>query len=155
MISAWRLDKAKHAKDSFSGHGARLVGGRWNRKGTAVVYASDSLSLSLLEKFVHLGHDGARIKFVYFRIRIPENVAIEKLTEAKLSKDWKRQPPLDATQKLGTDWVNKGTSAVLQVPSVLVPGSFNYLLNPSHADFRKIRIDKPKPISMDQRMWKK
>lgn len=154
MTPAWRLDKAKHGKDSFSGQGARLLGGRWNRIGTAVIYTSESLSLALLEKFVHVGLDGARIKFVYFSLEIPDDVTIETVIASRLPKDWKHQPPPDSTQKIGSDWVARGGSAVLQVPSILVPRAFNYLLNPAHPDFRKILIEKPKPITLDSRMWK-
>ncbi len=155
MTLAWRLDKAKYVKDSFSGQGARLLGGRWNRRGTAVIYTSESLPLALLEKFVHLGLNGVKIKFVYFSLEIPDEVDIETVSASRLPKDWKHQPPLDSTQKIGTDWVNRGSSAVLKVPSILVPDACNYLLNPAHPDFKKILIEKPKPITLDPRMWKK
>lgn len=153
MITAWRLDKAKHAKESFSGEGARRVSGRWHHQGIPVVYASESLALSVLEKFVHLGFDASHIKFVYFRIDIPDSVSMQKLRTADLPDDWTAEPPRDATKSIGSAWAEKAGTAVLRVPSVLVPKSWNYLLNPGHRDFRKIRISKPLPFVFDARMW--
>ncbi len=153
MIEAWRLDKAKHAKDAFSGAGARRVSGRWHHQGIPVVYVSESLALSVLEKFVHLGFDSHHIKFVYFKIEIPDSVRVEKLRAANLPKDWTAEPPRDSTKDIGSNWAKKAETAVLRVPSVLVPKSWNYLLNPSHRDFKKIRISGPMPFVFDSRMW--
>lgn len=154
MITAWRLDKAKHARDAFTGEGARRVSGRWHRQGTPVVYVSESLALSVLEKFVHLGLDASHIKFVYFKVEIPDSVTVEKLRTADLPDDWTAEPPRDSTKEIGSTWVMEGRTAVLRVPSVLVPNSWNYLLNPAHRDFKKIRISGPMPFVFDARMWK-
>lgn len=154
MIEAWRLDKAKHSKDAFSGEGARRVSGRWHHLGIPVVYVSESLALSVLEKFVHLGFDRPHIKFVYFKVEIPDSVAIEKLRSSDLPRDWTAEPPRDSTKDIGTNWANKADTAVLRVPSVLVPKSWNYLLNPAHDDFDKIRISDPMPFIFDTRLWK-
>ena len=154
MIQAWRLDKAKHAKEAFSGEGARRVSGRWHHQGVPVVYASESLALSVLEKFVHLGFDASHIKLAYFKIEIPDSVAVEKLKTADLPDDWTAEPPRDSTKNIGSLWAKEARTAVLRVPSVLVPKSWNYLLNPSHRDFKKIRIGDPLPFDFDARMWK-
>ena len=154
MITAWRLDKAKHAREAFTGDGARRVSGRWHRQGVPVVYVSESIALSVLEKFVHLGFDGSHIKFVYFNIEIPDSVTVEKLRTADLPDDWTAMPPGDSTKEIGSRWAREAKSAVLRVPSVLVPKSWNYLLNPAHRDFKKIRISDPMPFVFDARMWK-
>lgn len=155
MITAWRLDKAKHAGDAFTGEGARRVSGRWHHHGIPVVYVSESIALSVLEKFVHLGFDASHIKFVYFKIEIPDSVPVEKLKTAGLPTDWTAEPPGDSTKDIGSAWARKAETAVLRVPSVLVPKSWNYLLNPVHRDFKKIRISGPMPFVFDARMWKK
>ncbi|MDD1750926.1 MAG: RES domain-containing protein [Methanothrix sp.] len=154
MITAWRLDKETHAKDAFTGEGARRVSGRWHHEGIPVVYISESLALSVLEKFIHLGFDASQIKFVYFKIEIPDSVPIEKLKASDLPADWTREPPRDSTKDIGSKWARKAGTAVLRVPSVLVPRSWNYLLNPAHSDFKKIRISDPMPFVFDARMWK-
>ena len=154
MITAWRLDKAKRAKEAFTGEGARRVSGRWHHQGIPVIYASESLALSVVEKFVHLGFDASHIKFVYFKIEIPDSVLVDKLKSADLPDDWTAEPPQDSTKDIGSAWAKKADSAVFRVPSVLVPKSWNYLLNPSHRDFKKIRISDPMPFVFDARMWK-
>ncbi len=154
MITAWRLEKEKHAKDAFTGEGARRVSGRWHHEGIPVVYISESLALSVLEKFVHLGFDASHIKFAYFKIEIPDSVQIEKLKASDLPDDWTKEPPRDSTKDIGSNWVRKAATAVLRVPSVLVPRSWNYLINPTHGNFNKIRISDPIPFVFDARMWK-
>jgi len=154
VIEAWRLDKARYAKDAFTGEGARRVSGRWQHKGIPVVYVSDSLALAVLEKFVHLGFDVSHIKFVYRKIEIPDTVIVEKLKTTDLPNDWTAEPPNNSTKDIGTDWARKAETAVLRVPSVLVPKSWNYLLNPTHSDFKKIRISDAMPFVFDARMWK-
>jgi len=154
VIQAWRLDKAKRAKDAFTGEGARRVSGRWHHQGVPVVYVSESLALSVLEKFVHLGFDASHIKFTYFKIEIPDSVPVEKLRTADLPADWTAEPPRDATKEIGSLWAKEARTAVLRVPSVLVPKRRNYLINPAHRDFRKIRITGPLPFVFDARLWK-
>ncbi len=154
MITAWRLDKMKHAKDAFTGKGARQVSGRWHHQGIPVIYISESLALSVLEKLVHLGFDASHIKFVYFKIEIQDSISVDRLKAADLPDDWTAEPPRDSTKDIGSKWAKKMNSAVLRVPSVLVPKSWNYLLNPAHRDFEKIRISGPIPFVFDARMWK-
>ena len=150
--AAFRLVKAKHAANAFSGDGARIAGGRWNLPGTSVVYASDSLSLAALETFVHLQPVDRRVQYTWFHITIPDSVEVE--TPATLPNDWRVEPPSDATQSLGSQWAEQNQTAVLRVPSILVPGEFNLLLNPSHAHFKRIKISGPRPFDFDGRLWK-
>ncbi len=149
---AFRLVKAKHADTAFSGEGARLVGGRWNLPGTPLVYSSEALSLAALETFVHLQPVDRRIRYVWFRVTIPTNVSVDELTS--LPGSWRESPPSEATQAAGTAWTKRASSAVLRVPSILVPGEYNLLLNPQHSQFRRLRISKPEPFDFDGRLWK-
>jgi len=153
VIVAWRLIKAKHRESAFSGEGALKGGGRWNQQGTAVVYVSGSLALAALEAFIHLQRAAAAIPHVAFRVEIPENV-VDELHGKDLPKNWRVEPPPDTTKQIGTDWVKASTSAVLRVPSVIVPAEHNFVLNPAHPDFKKLHISKPEPFSFDPRMWK-
>lgn len=151
-VHAFRLVKARHAADAFSGEGARLVGGRWNLPGTPLVYTSESLSLAALETFVHLQPVDKRIRYVWFRVTIPANITIH--TAMPLPASWGDAPPGEATQALGTAWAKKANGVVLRVPSILVPGEHNLLLSPGHAHFKRLRITKPQPFDFDGRLWK-
>ena len=153
-MDLWRIDSARRAPDAFSGEGAYLYGGRWNRPGTRVIYASGTLALAALEKFVHLGAEAWEMKFVYFKITVPENVAVKTFPGALLPAGWDAVPVPQATMELGSAWAKGAVTAVLKVPSVLVPAESNYLINPAHPDFRKLKVGKPLPFCFDPRMRK-
>lgn len=153
MLEAWRVTKAAYARTAFDGEGARRAGGRFNSKGTAVVYAADSLALALLEVAVHLpSYHGLRGR-VAFRLTFEASI-VNTLTESDLPADWRSMPPARATQQLGDAWVREGQSAVLRVPSVVVPGAYNLVLNPAHEDFSRIEIEEPFPVPIDERLVK-
>lgn len=149
---AFRLIKAKHADSAFSGEGARLVGGRWNLPGTPLVYTSETLSLAALETFVHLQPVDKRIQYVWFRVTIPAGIAIDR--QASLPDSWRDSPPSEATQAIGSAWAKERSGVILRVPSTLVPGEFNLLLNPLHPQFKRLKISKPEPFDFDGRLWK-
>ncbi len=152
MPTAHRIVKARHARTAFSGEGARIAGGRWNRPGEAVVYASASLALAAIETFVHLGDDALHIEFVRFRIGIPDSVAIQR--GRRLPPGWRAEPPEEASMRYGSRWLRQARTAVLEVPSAIVPSEMNYLLNPAHSDFRLVRVGRPLPFVFDPRLWK-
>lgn len=148
MKQAWRIVKALHAATAFNGEGARLYGGRWNSTGTSVVYTSGSKALAALETLVHLNPP---VIFQYVAIPIEiDDAFVEKATA--LPADWTEEPPPPATKEIGDLWAKEARSAVLALPSVIIPGEPNYLLNPAHPDFKKITIGKPEPFSFDPRL---
>lgn len=148
MIQAWRIVKERHAATAFSGEGARLYGGRWNSAGASVVYTSGSKALAALEALVHLNPP---VIFKYVAIPIEFDDAILEAASA-LPTDWREQPPPPSTRDMGDLWVKESRSAVLEVPSVIVPVEPNYLLNPAHPDFTKILIGTPEPFAFDPRL---
>lgn len=155
MIAVWRLVKDKHKDDAFDGEGAAKYAGRWNLPGVPMVYAAGSLSLAALELFVHLEPVSApNIRFVSFRVEIPDDILVEKLALDKLPDDWRSEPASGSTQELGAKWARANRSAVLRVPSSVIPIEYNYCLNPGHQGFKRIRISEPVPFSFDARMWK-
>jgi RES domain-containing protein len=148
MKQAWRIVKEKHAATAFSGEGARLYGGRWNSAGTSVVYTSGSQALAALESLVRLNPP---VIFKYVAIPIQfDGLLVEKV--AAMPSGWTEEPPPPATRNIGDIWVKSARSAVLELPSVIIRGEPNYLLNPAHPDFRKIVIGKPEPFSFDPRL---
>ena len=152
MPVAHRIVKARHAGAAFSGDGARLAGGRWNRPGDTAVYASASLALAAIETFVHVGEDGLHIPFVSFRVEIPDTVQVQQCRQPPAG--WRAEPPQEPSMRYGSAWLRRGRTAVLEVPSAIVPSESNYLLNPQHPDFSKIRIGRARPFAFDPRMWK-
>lgn len=153
-ITAWRLLKSRHVAAALAGDGARRYGGRWNARGTPIVYLGGSLSLAALELFVHLTAEDARLAFSAIPVDIPDDLAIRSLAVEVLPPDWRQEPPPDSCKALGTAWAESGANAILRVPSVIVPNEHNYLLNPRHPDSQRLIIRPPKPFGFDDRMWK-
>ncbi|HKD17422.1 MAG TPA: RES domain-containing protein [Thermoanaerobaculia bacterium] len=149
-MELWRLCRRRHA--AFDGEGARRAGGRWNRKGEAVVYASESLSLAALELLVHCDPALLPPDLVAIRAEVPEGVAIRRVEEKDLPRGWRAYPPPANLAEIGAAWIARGDTAVLTVPSCLVPRERNALLNPAHGDFRRIRVGRPEPFSLDPRL---
>ena len=150
-LSAWRIIKAKHAAEAFSGEGAKSAGGRWNGPGTAVVYTSDSASLAMLEILVHFQSPELLKRYVLFEVQFDDSL-VEAIDGEVLPRTWRKYPPPLAVQRAGDIWVAGGSSAVLKVPSVIVPAGWNYLLNPAHADFAAIAIGSRQPTKFDPRL---
>jgi RES domain-containing protein len=147
-LQAWRIVKAKHAATAFSGEGARLYGGRWNSAGVSLVYTSSTQALATLESLVHLNPP---VIFTYAAISFEfEAELVEKVTA--LPPGWALSPAPPSTRTMGDLWAKEARSAVLELPSAIIPGESNYLLNPAHPDFKKIVIGKPVPFSFDPRL---
>lgn len=153
MISAWRITKRQHGTAAFTGEGGVRSGGRWHPKGMRVIYTASSLALASLEVFIHLQRAHRAIRWVAFRVEIPENT-VTNFANVYLPRHWRREPPGAATQRLGAAWLAAGKSAVLRVPSAVVPAESNYLINPRHRDFAKLLIAPPEPFHFDSRLWK-
>lgn len=150
MRRAWRIVKQSRATAAFDGEGAWLFGGRWNSPGIRIVYTSASLSLAALETLVHL-NPAITFKFVAIPVEF-DDAQVEIVSVASLAADWTEEPPPPSTQQIGDQWARESRSAVLAVPSVIVPSEINYLFNPVHPDFPKITIGKPAPFPFDRRL---
>ena len=150
----WRISKQRHAQTAFTGEGARRFGGRWNLPGAAMVYCASSLSLAALETFVHMEIEDAGNLLVAIPALIPDELFIETLAVTDLPVNWRDYPAPSTLAELGNAWLSTGKSAVLQVPSAVIPIEFNVLLNPNHPDFRRIEIGEPDPFGFDPRLWK-
>ncbi|MBC8121426.1 MAG: RES family NAD+ phosphorylase [Gemmatimonadaceae bacterium] len=150
----YRVSKRKHSATAFSGEGGRLSSGRWNSKGTPIVYTSATLSLAALETFVSLEIEDAGTLFVAIGVDIPDEVEIKLLQGGNLPRGWNAIPAPEALSSIGDRWFNLRETAVLAVPSAIIPAEYNYLLNPLHPDFPKITIYSPAPFSIDSRLWR-
>ena len=141
MIDAWRLASPEHGRtvgDMLSGDGARRYGGRWNSPGRRAVYLGGSLALAAMELLVHLRTAAVLGNYRKLRLRIPEALVMA-FPRCDLPADWATPRLHPATQKIGGRWLESGTSAVLSVPSAIVIGEVNYIVNPRYPDFCRIK----------------
>ncbi len=152
MMRVWRLTSARYADSAFDGEGARLFGGRWNDEGVAVVYTAEHLSLAILEQLVHLRPNRKLAPRVMIPADIPAELAVSEFEADDLPEDWRTVEGHRGLKELGRDWVERADSAVLSVPSVVVPSERNFVLNPRHADFERIDIGEPHPFEFDPRL---
>ena len=152
-LVAWRITTKGDPGLAFDGEGARLHGGRWNRPGTRLVYASENLSLAALELFVHVDPEDLPRALFRFRVELPDDT-FEVFPRERLPASWREYPAPDETAAIGTDWARRGEGLALLVPSVIVPDENNVLLNPVHPRFRELEIGAGEPFSFDPRMWK-
>jgi RES domain-containing protein len=155
MLEAWRIVKRRCAKRAFDGEGARLFGGRWNSPGRPVVYVSESRALATLELLAGLGSTAPLPAWVIAGVRFPESIVAGLeivLGPDGLPDGWNAAPPTFVSQGIGDRWLEEAASAVLGVPSVIVPAESNYLLNPRHPDFERIEIGPPEELRLDPRL---
>lgn len=147
----WRLCRARHAAQAFSGDGARRYGGRWNSRGVPMVYCSSSLALAAIELFVHLEPALAPDDLAAIAARLPDGEPARTLTAEELPPDWWADSEI--TRTLGDAWIREGSSLALQVPSVPIRSEWNVLVNPLHPRRSEMRIDAPQPFVFDARMF--
>ncbi|MBI5316431.1 MAG: RES domain-containing protein [Nitrospirae bacterium] len=153
-MRVWRIIPKLHLSQAFDGEGARQFGGRWNRIGTRVVYTSATLSLAALEFFVNLDRDTEPDQLVAISADIPDDLRIGHIEVSDLPKNWRSYPVPEELQDFGTAWVASASTAMLVVPSAVIPDERNYLLNPAHPDFKRLRLNRPEAFHFDPRMWK-
>lgn len=150
----YRLAKSKYCHD-LSGKGAGKTGGRWNSKGIPIVYTSNSRALCTVEIAVHMPLSILPIDFKLVTINIPDSIVFAEMNAKILPKEWASIPYSGITQKYGDRFIKDQKYAVLKVPSAVVSGDFNFLINPQHVDFSKIQIIKTESFSFDERLFLK
>ena len=151
-MKVFRLTKRIYA-DDLSGKGAELAGARWNSKGTAMLYTSQSRALCLVEIAVHVPVGNIPTDYFLIEIEIPDELEIEVVSEKALHADWNSLPHSQFTQNIGDKFIFQNKLLILMVPSAVVQGDWNYLINPRHKDFNKIRIVNKSPFSFDERLF--
>lgn len=149
-VTVWRLSARRLARTALSGNGAFRYGGRWNLPGTRVVYCAESRALAAMESLVHVEdiEDLGAFEWQPTAIALP-SAAIER--PSRYPKSWRTYPYSVSTQRFGSAWVRSQRSVALRVPSAIVPGEFNFLINPAHPDFRRLKVATPVPFRFDPR----
>ncbi len=148
----YRLCRTKYARD-MSGAGAEKTGGRWNKRGTPVIYASSSRALCVAEMAVHLPLGILPADYTMITYEVPDSVSVGEADVRKLPKNWYSIPHGEETQQLGEQFVAEMKLAVLKVPSATVEGEFNFLINPRHPKAKSVSIAEVKPFAFDSRLF--
>lgn len=150
-LTAFRITRKEFAASLWSGYGAREFGGRWNSKGVAVIYTAENRSLAAMEQLVHLVKPRILKGYVIASISFDEH-QLTRLSPAGLPAGWNRPVALPALKKYGDNWIAAARHLVLAVPSVVIPGEWNYLINPAHPDFAGVKKSPPRRFGYDLRL---
>ncbi len=152
----WRIatDTPAYEADDLSGAGAKATGGRWNEVGLAVLYGSQTIALACLETIVHLNSSGLPLSRYLVAIDIPDPIwsNAQRETAASLMVGWDAEPAGRVSIGFGTDWLKSSSSALLLVPSVIVPEEVNVLINPAHPDSQQLKARKVRKWLYDPRL---
>jgi RES domain-containing protein len=150
----YRLSRGKFRND-LSGRGAEMAGGRWNSKGVAMLYTSESIALCTVEIAVHMPLGIVPLDYFLVRVEFPDDTPIKELSTKDLPGNWKSFPHSNATQEIGDSFVSEEEYLVYKVPSATVQGNYNYLINPRHKDFNTVRVIDSVPFEFDKRLFVK
>ena len=157
-VTVWRIatDTKSYEADDLSGIGAKITGGRWNAVVDALVYTSETQALACLETVVHLNAGGLPLNRYLVAVTIPDAVwaAARTETPGSLPVGWDADPSGRASIQFGSAWIRSSASALLRVPSVIVPDEYNVLINPLHADSGAITAVKLRKWLYDPRLTK-
>lgn len=147
-MRVWRI--SNHA--SLDGAGGLRAAGRWHSRGRRIVYCAESPAAALLEILVHLelAPEDLPVRYRLLAIELPDDLPAERIEPATLPPGWSEDPA--ATRALGDAWLVAGRTARLDVPSALVPETWNILLNPAHPDSARARIVKIGEHPLDARL---
>lgn len=144
----YRITKAAYADRLVASGGAA----RWNERGQFVIYTAATRALACLENVVHRSGEGLLDGFRVMVIEVPDDLVIETITVDKLPGNWFDFHQYDTCQRMGGDWLRRGQSAVLRVPSAIIAHEWNYLLNPAHPAFTRLRLVRTEPFIFDPRI---
>jgi len=147
----YRIVRAPY-QDDLSGEGAEKYGGRWNSIGTAALYCCENRSLALLEVLAN-SYSGIVLKnFVILTIEIPESAKIWTPKASQLPSDWQVIPLRNTSQNFGDKILSKTEYIGFKVPSTIMPYEHNFVFNPQHVDFKKVKIKEKTPFTIDARL---
>ena len=154
MTRVYRLLRKPFSKQPFDGEGSFRFGGRWSSAGTRIAYTSEHLSLAILEYFVHIGADHPPHDLVVATAEIPDGVSTTRVQMEKLPATWRHTPPPAELAAMGDSFAGNKRAAVMIAPSVHAPNEANWLLNPQHPHFVRIKVRPSEPFSYDPRFFR-
>ena len=151
-MQVWRIFSGRFRDSAFSGVGGLYAARRWNHLGTEIVYTSTSRALAAMEFFVNLDPIEAPDDLLMAEASVPD-ANIETIGLDALPRNW-RGLDNKRCRDVGSEWARSLRSVALKVPSVVVDGDWNVLLNPRHPEFGKVKIGAAKPFRFDERMFR-
>lgn len=149
-MKIYRISKRNFIED-LSGEGARLYGGRWNRKGHSMLYFSEHLSLSVLEILVHTNQQLITNDYWFLEVDIPEK-DIANIELKDLPNNWRTNSLISETQDFGTNWLLKNKELAVLIPSAVLPIENNILINPKHLRFSYLKVGRISELNLDARL---
>ncbi len=147
----YRITNRRRAGD-ISGRGAALYPGRWNKKGTPVLYTGESKEIALLENIVHIP-PMITPELDILLLEIPEQ-SVSKLEPADLPPNWYQYPAPTILSEIGQNWIDENKTIALKVPSSIIHSSYNVILNCAHSGYQKVKILKHEKFYFDLRLLK-
>jgi len=150
----FRLGRKEYRND-ISGRGAEISGGRWNEKGTPALYTAGSRALAVLEVAVHVPFGIMPVDYYMSAIKVPDDASLLQLNITDLPSKWKSNPITTRTQIFGSDLLKGNKYLVLRIPSAIVSGDYNYIINPAHPEFKSVKIKFTEPFEFDSRLFNK
>ncbi|RYY66930.1 MAG: RES domain-containing protein [Chitinophagaceae bacterium] len=146
----YRISNSLYSND-ISGVGAKIYGARWNTKGTPLLYSSGAISLAVLELLVHSQFKHFSIELDLLTIQLPSNITVAEISQKKIKAGWEKDAGY--TQFIGDEFVRNRQDLVLKVPSAVIQEESNFLINPLHADFKKVKIAEIRSFKPDERLF--
>jgi len=151
-MEVFRLARKQYA-GKLSGMGAAMWGARWSSVGVELIYTACNRSLAMAEVAVHLTLATMPKNFLMITIDIPDDIKFLQLEIEDLPNNWNAFPHLCSSQVIGDQFVREGAYCLLRLPSVVTKGDYNVLINPYHADFKRIRVVAKEEFPFDQRIF--
>jgi RES domain-containing protein len=155
LTRVFRVLRAAYARAPFDGEGAYRYGGRWSSPGTRLAYTSEHQSLAMLEYFVHLDPEDAPDDLMLATADVPDNLSRKRIQAAHMPAHWRETPAPPELVQIGDEFVKKGETCLLLVPSALAVNETNWLINPQHPEFKRISLQAPEPLRYDPRMFRR
>ncbi len=150
-MEVYRIAKTRYLND-LSGSGARIFGGRWNHKGTSVIYTSENRALATVEYLVHAPLSIMPTSLSLMTLHIPNEISPQEIIPSVLPNNWRAYPAPTKLADIGTLWAKRNQSLLLRVPSAVVEHEYNILINPLHPDIGRLRITHVEKYSLDRRL---
>jgi RES domain-containing protein len=154
LTQVYRILRRPYSKKPFDGEDAYRFGGRWSSPGTRIAYAAEHLSLAMLEYFIYLDRDDPPKDLVVATAQIPDGLTRAEMTAAHLPANWREAPAPPELSVIGDAFVRRGRAAILIVPSALAPTESNWLINPLHPGFSKIKVAPIEKFRYDSRFFR-
>ena len=146
-MTVFRITTEQWSKQlTASGYAAR-----WNSKGNFIIYTAQSRALACLENLVHRSGEGNNALYKVVVIEVPDSIKVDVLDIKTLKKEWYAIANYSYCQSIGNQWLTDAKTAVMKIPSAVIKQEYNYLLNPNHPDFKKIKLSGTEPFNFDER----